>query len=371
MQGAQTDTLEEIARRRERAEEWIVEADRHIRAARSLVKRDGMQTITLYHVQQSIEKATKGLARASGVPHEELKSEIGHNNLFLFGKIIEIVMDSLEGYEHTNKIIASLYPDNGSYSASQRIKDMLAATASPKQARALGAEQYARDIFTSALRMTPDEVKFMLDSFDRIVKVMQPPPEIHRAIRKLTNEPLTVRTPSPESNWTDDIAIQVTEQLVGRLGKQIDPMMMAIIQDLVRNPSASEKEMADEIETNNGLFHFDGIQITDGIDGIIDMLSANLGLLIIGSLVWAHEAYPRYPAEPGSPDSIEQAAASRKLGVKHYNQDMGVIKHIKPLTEKAYKTISLLKKSHKAGYLMMSADDVRTLRTKASDSKGT
>ena len=40
----------------------------------------------------------------------------------------------------------------------------------------------------------------------------------------------------------------------------------------------------------------------------------------------------------------------------------GVIRQIKPLTINSEKTIRLLKRSHKAGYLLMGAADVRSAR---------
>ena len=358
----ETVTQEEIGRRRERAGEWIVEADKHIRAAKHLVKKDGLQTLTLSHIQQSMENATKGLARASGVEHKRLKSEIGHNNLFLFGKITEIVIDSLEGYEHANEILATLYPQDENYDTSKRIGDMLAATASPKQVESFGARQYAKDIFTSAMSMTPGEVKFLLDSFDRAFRAMRVPNQAKDLIRKLTADPVSVESPKSGSDWTDEITSQVARQLVTRIGARIDPILIAVIQDLVRNPAHSEQEIAAELEATGGKYYFDGDQIIRHASGILDMLTANIGLLVIGSLVWAHEAFPRYPAEPGSPDSIKQAAAQRKMGVKHYTADMGVITHIHPLTTRADKTIQCLKRSYKGGYLLMSARDVNFLR---------
>ena len=138
---------------------------------------------------------------------------------------------------------------------------------------------------------------------------------------------------------------------------------MAFLQSIARNIPDQEGIEA-ELKANKGKpykFDFDGHQLVEQAIGIPHMLLANLGLLIVGSLVWAHESYPRYPAEPDAPDSIEQAARERKLGVKHYTDEMGVIRHIKPLTAKADKTIRLLKSGYKAGYLLMSAKDAKSL----------
>ena len=356
-------TAEEIAGRQQRAEEWIVEADKHIRTAKYLLKKDKIRNLTLPHVQQSMEMATKGLARASGVPHRELRTEIGHNNLFLFTKIIEIVIDSMEGYKQINDVLGCFYQEGRNYDVARHIQDVLAATASPRQAKDEDAKQYAGEIFDSGKKMTPDEVKFMLDSFDRITGVMKVPSPVQGLIREITSEPVNVRRPASGSNWMDEIVVQATQQLSSRIGAQADPAAVGLLQDIARSIPTSEEEMTAELEENNGRFYFDGDQLIEGMTGMLNMMSANMGLLIIGSLVWAHESYPRYPADPDAPDSIELAVKQRKLGTKHYTKEMGVIRHIKPLTVRADKTIRYLKRGYKAGYLLMGAKDVNSLRS--------
>ena len=357
---------EEIARRQQRADEWIQLADKHIRAAKSQMKKPGQETLILYHLQQSMEKATKGLARAAGIPHQRLKSDIGHNNLFLLVKIIEIVIDSFDGYEDINNLLSNFQPEGENYDVTKHIHNVLSATASPKQAKTLESEQYAKDIFTSALRMTPGEVASLLSSFEKISKAMVVPPQFLADVLKLTADPVTIQIPERGTNWIDDIASQASQQLLARIGAQANPALMGVIQNLaqesVRGSELDEEAMAAELEANRGKFYFDGHWLVEELPHIFRMLSANLGLLIMGSLVWAHESYPRYPADPDAPDSIELAASQRKLGAKHYDSRMGVIRHIKPLTIHSGKTISLLKRSHRAGYLLMGGVDVKSAR---------
>ena len=356
-------TVEEIARRQRRAEEWIAEADKHVRTAKYLLKKDGIRNLTLAHVQQSMEMATKGLARASGVPHRELQTEIGHNNLFLFTKIIEIVIDSMEDYKRINDVLGCSYREGKNYDVAKHIQNVLTATASPRHAKDKDAKQYAREIFDSGKKMTPDEVKFMLDSFDRITGIMRVPSPVQGLIRKITSEPVNVRRPVSGSNWMDDIVVQATQQLSSRIGAQADPAAVTLLQDIARSIPTSEEDMTAELEENNGRFYFDGDQLIEEMTGMLSMMSANMGLLIIGSLVWAHESYPRYPADPDAPDSIELAVKQRQLGTKHYANDMGVIRHIKPLIARADRTIRSLKKGYKAGYLLMGTKDVNSLRS--------
>ena len=214
--------------------------------------------------------------------------------------------------------------------------------------------------------MTPDEVDSLLSSFDRIRRVMAVHPKLLEGVVKLTADPVKIRIPESGTNWIDDIAIQSSQQLLARIGAQANPALMGIIQNLaqesVRGSDLDEETMKAELEANDGKFYFDGQWVAKELPYILDMLTANLGLLIMGSLVWAHESYPRYPADPDAPDEIDQAASQRKLGTKHYDSRMGVIRHIKPLMNNSERTIRLLKRSHEAGYLLMGATDVKAAR---------
>ena len=357
-----TTSGEDIRNRQERAAEWISEAEKHMRAAKSLLRHEGLQNIVLYHLQQSMEMGTKGLGRASGIPHHELRTEFGHNNLFLLVKIVQAVVDSMDGHKLISEVLASFHREGKNYDSAKHIQNVLEATASPRRARAFGSKQYASEVFTSGMRMPPEEVKFMLDSFDRIASRMQVPPQATRLIHKLTADPIYFQLPTSSINWTDDIVRQATEKLLSRVGRHPDQAEVEFLQSIARNIPNPEG-IETELKANQGKpykFDFGGYQLVEQAIGIPHMLLANLGLLIIGSLVWAHESYPRYPAEPDAPDSIEQAARERKLGVKHYTDEMGVIRHIKPLTAKADKAIRLLKSGYKAGYLLMSAKDAKS-----------
>ena len=83
---------------------------------------------------------------------------------------------------------------------------------------------------------------------------------------------------------------------------------------------------------------------------------ADLGILSIGALVWPHESYPRYPADPNAPNSLFDAAkksegGKRMLGTQHYSEQLGVICHIRRLTKECKNTTSLLQESFNQGWL--------------------
>ena len=246
-----TTSGEDIRNRQERAAEWISEADKHIRAAKALLRKEGLQNIVLYHLQQSMEMGTKGLARASGIPHCELRIEFGHNNLFLLVKIVQMVVGSMDGHKLINEVLASFNQEDKNYDSAKHIQKVLEATASPRRAQALGSKQYASEVFASGMRMPPEEVKFMLDSFDRIAGRMKAPPQATRLIRKLTADPIYFQLPAPGINWTDEIVRQATEELVSRIGRRPNQSEVAFLQGIARNIPYQE-EIASELEANKG-----------------------------------------------------------------------------------------------------------------------
>ena len=234
-----TSLIEEVQGRQQRAEEWIVEAGKHIDSAERLLHRKGQETLTLYHLQQSMEMAANGLARASGVSHNELKSRAGHNILFLFGTIIGQVIDTTGGAQFADGILANFHLEGKNYSVSKHIQEFLAATASPREARASGQDQYARAIFSSALKMTPHEVSFLLSSFDEFAGKLQWPRQLRDQITNLTADPIRVERPNADTDWKREIINQALEQMTRRTGRQL----MSEIVELLHYLNQSQGEM--------------------------------------------------------------------------------------------------------------------------------
>ena len=348
---------EELRRRQLRAADWICEAEKHIRAARLLRKRPGLENLVLFHIQQSMEMGTKALATASGIPHGELRKDIGHNNLFLLGNVTKWAVDSMQGSELIDAVLSILHREGKEYGSATRIQDFLKATASPKTADALGSRQYARAVFASGLGMPPEEVESMLDQFDRTLTRLQIPAQTKRQLKRLLAAPLYFTLPPPEENLMESLYAQATGQLEPRSTQRPNPAVGALMRGMAQE-IGNQIHVSDYGATPGEIICFHGQQLLKEAIGMQDMVLANLGLLIVGSLVWPHESYSRYPAAPGAPESIDQAVRERKLGVKHYTQEMGVIHHIRPITERAGKTIRMLRVGYEAGFLLMTTEDV-------------
>ena len=300
---------------------------------------------------------TKALAAASGIPHGDLRKDHRHNNLFLLGKVTQWSVDSMQGSKLVDAVLSIWHGEERESGSAKRIQDFLKATASPDTAQALGSKQYAGEVFASGLRMPPEEVVFLLDLFDRTLTRLQMSEQMRRQLRKLLAAPLYFTLPPSGVNLSETLYDQATEQLRRRSNLKSNPAVEALMRGVAQK-IGKQIQLSDFGAMPGDRICFPTRQLPRQAIGMQDMILANLGLLIVGSLVWPHESYSRYPAEPDAPDSIDQAVRERKLGVKHYTQEMGVIRHIKPITEGAGKTIQMLKGGYEAGFLLMTAEDV-------------
>ena len=134
-----------------------------------------------------------------------------------------------------------------------------------------------------------------------------------------------------------------------RLARQTDANLKA---------EYTEEQIWQWLTAQGGKLSFNANQIEPGLARFFDMESVLAGILILGTLVWPHESYPRYLAPPDAPDSLEKAvqrtSKGRELGTRHYTEQFGVIKYIKPLAAEAQNTTALLKRCFDSGYLLAS-----------------
>ena len=330
-----------------------------MRAAWLLGKRAGSENLALFHIQQGMEMGTKALAAASGIPHVDLRKDHRHNNLFLLGKVTQWTVDSIQGGELVDAVLSIWHREDRESGSAEKIQDFLKATASPNTAKSLGSKNFAREVFDSGKRMPPEEVQYMLDLFDRTVTKLQIPTQVRRQLRKLLATPLYFTLPPTGVNLAESLYDQAAEQLRSRSRKKSNPAVEAPMRGLARE-IGNQIDLSDLGAAPGERICFPAQHLPRQAIGMQDMILANLGLLIVGSLVWPHESFSRYPAEPCAPDSIDQAVIEGKLGVKHYTQGMGVIRHIRRITESADKTIKMLRSGYEAGFLLMTAKDVST-----------
>lgn len=173
-------------------------------------------------------------------------------------------------------------------------------------------------------------------------------------IAELTQVPVQVQELSPKANIVATITPQIIFHCRRRMpGVKINNEKLNLIRKLSRQILESAiKEMGEdrfraELKANKWRIFLDKEQI---VAGSFDVPSAIMGVFILGTIVWPHESYPRYPAPPDAPEDFKQAAEQRKVGIRHYSEDLGVIYHIQELAGRAHAVAESLAKTYKLAW---------------------
>ena len=306
--------------------EWFDLASSNAKAAVVLSKRESLQRQSLYIAQQSMEAATKGLARARGIPHDQLR-KWGHNNFNLFFWVIDEIVKTTESAQFIDSILSTHDLQSAAADVTTRLQDIFNLTASPKDTRRMKPEVQAKAsaLYESMLLLPPEAVKILTGVLKRTSKFRQHP-NIVSLIAALTKSPFVLESPSASEDFVESLAQQVLSQCQSRgatrsLNEEQLNLLTNMAPQFIRNsiPVEQEKQSRIMLETTRQEYWWS----KEAIESSIELPVAFVGLLIVGGLVWPHESYTRYVAPPGAPDEIAKAAAQqpRRLGSRHYTQD--------------------------------------------------
>ena len=75
--------------RAERTAEWLDLADGNVRSAKRLARDKKLRRHAIFHLQQAMEMAVKGLAAGSGYSHDRLKDEFRHDYVELYVSLLQ------------------------------------------------------------------------------------------------------------------------------------------------------------------------------------------------------------------------------------------------------------------------------------------
>ena len=95
-----------------------------------LAKKPRFRKQALYHTQQSMEDATKGIARAAGISHDDLR-EHSHNYPYLFFLLLDTIITDSDGIQYSNELLSPYYANQEEYDAKTRLGNMINLTSSP------------------------------------------------------------------------------------------------------------------------------------------------------------------------------------------------------------------------------------------------
>jgi hypothetical protein len=357
------DILEAIEERLQSAGEWVTVASEHADVAVDLARKSRFPKQALYHTQQSMEDATKGISRAAGVSHDELR-EHSHNYPYLFFLLLDTIITDSDGIQYANELLSPYYANQKGYDVKTHLGDMLNLTSSPRNKKLTKPQREAAERFFDALlRFPPEGVEVMLKQLAELNKKLQQTLSKEGPIDQFTKEPFVVKPKRTDGSFMQSVYLQLLEQARKRPGgRNLSNTEKAMLQRMARQSETNllaqygKEQIWEWLDAQGGSLSVNANEINPGLNRFLDMQSVLAGILILGSLVWPHESYPRYPAPPNAPDSLDEAAKRtgrwRSMGTKHYTQELGVIKHINLLTVQAKKTTVLLKKCYDDGYML-------------------
>lgn len=255
--------------------------------------------MTIFHLEQALEMSVKGLARASGYPHKDLKGEVGHDYADLYISLLENVLGDVGVADLLNDVLSVFYTEGPAYDASVHLSNVRDHLASPRSARAKLTDADWRGIFLSAFRMSVEDV-------DRLIKVYD--------------------------SVSRDQAIAYGGLLVLKAQMALE---LGVSEDAI-SPSELNKEF----------------------EARFPSLRPLIGLFIFGCVFWPHYAPSRYPAPPEAESDVFQVAHFSSMGVSHYTDDLGVVKRLKTLLECCEEIVDDLIQGHRRGHWFMTKGDI-------------
>lgn len=354
---------ESVEDRFQSAGEWVAVASEHADVAVELSRNPRFSKQALYHTQQSMEDAAKGMARAAGVSHDDLRKH-SHDYPYLFFLVLDTIITESDGIQYANELLSPHYANQQEYDAKTHLGNMLNLTSSPRNKDLTKQQrQAAEQFFDALLQFPPEGVKRMLDGLAELNRKLQQTLRKEGPIDRFTREPFVLKPSRTDGGFAQSIFRQLLEQGQGRpggrkLSGEETKLLQRLAKQIEENFSADygEEQLWEWVQERGGKITVNANDISPGLNRFFDMQTVLAGILIVGSLVWPHESYPRYPAPSDAPVSLEDAAKRngrwRSMGTRHYTQELGVIKHIKPLAVQTKKTIVLLKRCYDDGYML-------------------
>ena len=300
--------------------------------------------------EQSMETAAKGFARRVGMSYDDVKVE-GHNLLHLYAKTLDRVVKGTETASRLDKLLSRLSVQGEAYNTLDQLQHMLALTASPRDEK--HRETVAREFFGEMMTASPEVVKTLLTVLEKTYGIVDTAISNSTLIENLVTKPLVLRVPRSGRKVARYMASQVLKQVNNR--QRMKRNVRLLLQDVLPRMMADaigetgEERFLAELKEREGKFSFTKEQLLRPVDGP----KASIGLLIVGSIVWPHESYPRYPASPEAArlnfgDAARQG--KRRLGSQHYSDSVGAIKYIRELSAHAERVTTLLYENYTDGF---------------------
>ena len=322
--------------------EWLQQANDDAHAATTLAK-SGQRPQALFHVQQSMEKAVKGILISSGVPYAEVK-KYRHENSESFLELSKRIgnRDLVAGV--LQKLI-----DQTTLQRFEYVRALVGGKKRPKKQRLSGeapeVDENAPPSLDFSAISNEDSARFRAE-------IATLPPEIVEGLmgmlRKMsdamhtaTSKPFKLPSPPQNGDLVGWLYNQIRQQIFIRLPKHSIGVLSPDVNEVVTGfisligESRLREALARPSEWRIGL-NFEWVM-------------AYLSLYLVGFIAWPHAVSARYPAPPGPRLGAMQAAVEDKLGTQHYTDEIGALKHVGMLARQAEVATDALLNCHRKG----------------------
>ena len=305
-------------------QEWLEHARKDAGAAKALTA-SGYPLQGLFFVQQSIEKALKGMLAAKGMPYSKIK-KFGHENLDSFLALNRELLEDGFALGSIERLVDS--------SLFEKLERMERLAADRRRGRGRKRDPEADRLRAEVATFSPSEVALLLTTLERIENVLV----------ATTRQPIKLGSPPPTGslfNWMWD---QIMKQVYSRIPRSRWPKgtddHIGVAKDLLR----SFFHLFGESRIRAGLSETNEWSIGLHFQWVLTYIT----VYITGAIVWPHAVSARYPARGGQDDAFETARRGN-MGTRHYTDQIGARAHLEALASRAEQTTRTLIKCHQEG----------------------
>ena len=300
------------------AETWLKQARRD----RSVVERilcsrrpehlPETPEIAVYLLQQAVEKACKSLMVARGEDQSKFGREPGHNSL-------KAILEFLKPMFRIDVIGQTL--------------DLLAKNPDMGMPDATGA----RSAFNDVLRMAGEKefrsVAAISDNEMRpFIQIMS---FLHQEVESVTRRslPSRLRVPVPLNQLPRTPPTDFIWDYVNSLFKEPPSLSDEYIAAAKNLYAPIAPQLVRELTTGYEAETLNRDKLLSNL--ILPQICVLPSLYILAALTYPHEASSRYPAPYSAPTDPKEAAERRMLGTQHYTEDLGIVKLLSELNDRA------------------------------------
>lgn len=316
---------------------WLERAHANATAAQALAATEH-KLDALFHVQQAMELATKGLRLSIGASYEEVTAH-SHDTL---DSLLTLFTEPAEAGNFLNAFLDLFKPE--------LLEKLVFAHQSSISGNRRGAKKVMKRVFSEYKRMiqfiSVKEVDkseaaifrasvatYSPEVVEMFIELLQ---KIRGKILEVTKEPVTIAALPQGEDWFQWLSSQVVRQVSKRIPNMKPRMLTKAEVRLVRAVLGPIDE--------SGLREAMTRRSEWRVSRQFEVVMAHLSLYIVGTISWPHAVSARYPGPPTPPRKALDAAKVIKMGTQHYGDQIGAFVSVGILADEAEWATRVLKR---------------------------